>query len=88
MFVIAAFAQTVCVVVAAADVNVIVAFGFTVIVPVAEVCVQDPVVFTVYVNVPVAVGLPLIVIVLPEKEPETPEGNPETVAPVAPPPTV
>jgi hypothetical protein len=40
------------------------------------------------VNVPDAVGVPLIVYTPLLKDPETPAGNPDTVAPVAPFPTI
>ncbi len=61
----AIFAQTVCEVVAAADVSTIVISGLTVIVPVAVATPQPPVVETVYGKEPEAVGVPLMVKVPP-----------------------
>jgi len=57
--------------------------GFTVIVPVV-VLLHPPDVVIVYVYVPDTEGVPLIVTVFDDHEPDTPVGNPVTVAPVAP----
>lgn len=68
----------------AAEVNVVVFAAVTVIVPVAVPPPQPPESVTVYVYVPDAEGVPLIVTVFDDHEPDTPVGNPVTVAPVAP----
>ena len=87
MFVIEAFKQTVCVVVALAEVNAKLANGFTVIVPVNDGAPQlPPVAEIVYGKLPVILGFPVIVTTLPEVLKVTPAGNPVTVAPVAVPP--
>ena len=82
--VIAELIQTVWLVPAATVFN-----GVTVIVPDVDATVQAfPVVVTLYAKVPDAVGVPLIVSVVPDTLDVTPAGNPVTVAPVAPPPKV
>jgi hypothetical protein len=60
-------------------------FGVTTIVPVAFTVPQPPVNGMLYANVPAAVGVPLIVIVLPAHAAVTPDGKPVGVPiPVAP----
>jgi hypothetical protein len=84
MFVNPVLIHLVCASVPAADISVIVLFGLTVIVPVDVTTPQPPVKVTVKVKVPDTVGVPLMVTSLDAKVPETPDGNPATVAPVAP----
>jgi hypothetical protein len=88
ILVIAVLIQTVCAVVAAAEVNDKVTPGFTVIVPDKDCELQPPVVVTVYEKGEpvVVVGEPEIVTIEPETVAVTPAGKPDTLAPVAPPP--
>ena len=74
IFVIALFTQTVCVVVAADDVNAIVEFAFTSKLP-DKVAGQAPSARTVKLKLPEAVGVPLMVNTPALYTPDTPAGN-------------
>ena len=59
-------------------------FNLTLMIPVFVIIPHPPVNVIVYEYVPASVGVPLMVTTLFAQEPNTPGGNPEKFAPVAP----